>query len=335
MVVRKTAVAALVASFVVLFIGACGGPGFRVVSGDFWTAYGIPEGKTVIEPLKKPDFLDPEKVALGDKLYHDKRLSKDETLACASCHGLSTGGVDGKARSIGIGGAEGGINAPTVLNSAFNIHQFWDGRAKDLQAQAAGPVANPKEMGAEWPIVVDRLREDAEYTKTFAKFYPQGITKETVTDAIAYFEQSLITCDSKVDKYLNGDTSALTDLEKRGFRLFQDFGCSSCHQGSNVGGNLFAKFGMMGDYFKDRGNPTDADLGRYAVTKREEDRQVFKVPSLRNIEKTAPYLHDGTAANLPQAIETMAKYQLGRYVDIEEVMAIEAFLKCLNGEVKK
>lgn len=299
---------------------------------DFLTSYGMASGKEPIEALRKPEFLNAEKVALGDKLFHDKRLSKDETLACASCHGLNTGGVDNLARSIGVGKAEGGINAPTVLNAAFNVHQFWDGRAKDLKAQAAGPVTNPKEMAADWKVVCQSLAEDPEYKASFGKLYEGRIDEDSVTDAISVFEQSLITVDSKFDRFLGGETSALTDLEKKGYKYFKEFGCASCHQGANVGGNLFAKFGVMGDYFKDRGNPTDADLGRYSVTKREEDKQRFKVPSLRNIQRTAPYFHDGTAENLPQAISTMAQYQLGRFLDVGELAAIEAFLKTLDGE---
>lgn len=325
----------LIASVSVLML-ACNQPlSFTSSSADFLESYGPSTGQESIEPLHAPEFLEAKKVELGDKLFHEKRLSKDGTLACASCHSLDTGGVDQQPHSTGVGGAQGGINAPTVLNAALNIKQFWNGRAEDLKAQAGGPVTNPKEMAAEWPAVCATLKKDDEYVKAFAELYPQGICQDSITDAIAYFEQSLITVDSRFDRYLKGDSSALNDLEKRGWRNFKEFGCASCHQGANVGGNLFAKLGMMGDYFTERGNPTDADDGRYAVSKRERDRNVFKVPSLRNIANTGPYFHDASAENLPSAIETMAKYQLGRYVDVGEVKSIEAFLRTLSGEVKK
>jgi cytochrome c peroxidase len=320
---------------VLFLVTSCGIRTGATTDVDFLTGYGMASGTEPIEALREPTFLNKEKVALGNRLFHEKKLSKDGTLACASCHGLDTGGVDNLPRSLGIGKAEGGINAPTVLNAAFNIHQFWDGRAKTLQDQAAGPVANPKEMGAEWDVVAKKIEADPEYQPAFKKLYDGTCTKETITDAISVFEQSLITTNSRFDRFLKGESGALSDLEKQGYRYFKEFGCASCHQGSNVGGNLFATFGVMGDYFKDRGNGTDADLGRYAVTKREEDRNKFKVPSLRNISKTGPYFHDASGDNLPQAITTMAKYQLGRMIDIGEIKAIEAFLLTLNGEVKK
>lgn len=319
-----------------VFALACNKQGsVALSSADFLESYGPSTGQESIEPLRTPDFLETKKVELGKKLFHEKQLSKDGTLACASCHSLDTGGVDQKAHSTGVGGALGGINAPTVLNAALNVKQFWNGRAEDLKEQAGGPVTNPKEMGGDWPVVCASLTKDPEYVKQFAELYPQGICKDSITDAIAYFEQSLITVDSKFDRYLKGDHAALSDIEKQGWRYFKEFGCASCHQGANVGGNLFAKFGMMGNYFENRGSATEADEGRYAVSKRERDKNVFKVPSLRNIEKTGPYFHDASAENLPAAIEIMAQYQLGRYIDIGEVKAIEAFLHTLSGEVKK
>lgn len=291
------------------------------------------------EPIRglpeKLSSLDPAKIALGKVLFHDKRLSKDDTIACASCHGLDKGGTDQLPVSIGIGGAKGGINAPTVLNCAYNFKQFWNGRMETLEDQVNGPTHHPKEMGSNWEEIIPKLAKDPELTAQFQKLYRDGAKPEHVRDAIATFERSLIT-PSKFDRYLAGDKTALDGEEKEGYRLFKTFGCASCHQGTAVGGNLFMKMGVMRDYFADRGNPTDADLGRYEVTKKEEDRGVFRVPILRNASLTSPYFHDGSAPTLPQAVEMMAKYQLGRELDPEQLVPIVRFIESLTAtEVPK
>lgn len=285
-----------------------------------------------IQPLE-PATLDSAKVSLGRRLFHDKRLSGDNTVACASCHSLDKGGTDQLVHSTGIGGAQGGINAPTVLNAAYNFCQFWNGRAATLEDQIDGPPNNPKEMGSNWSQICDKLKADDQMNKEFHAIYNDAPAKEHVQDAIATFERSLVTVNSPFDKYLKGDESAIDDEQKKGYKLFKSYGCSSCHQGANVGGDLFQKFGIMADYFKDRGTPeTDADQGRYAVTKRECDRHVFKVPSLRNLTLTAPYFHDGSATTIPQAVEVMAKYQLGRPIDPQSLRAIARFLESLTGD---
>jgi cytochrome c peroxidase len=285
-----------------------------------------------IEPLRAPT-LDAAKVSLGKKLFNEKKLSGDNTIACSSCHGLDKGGTDQSVHSTGINGAAGGINAPTVLNASYNLAQFWNGRAASLEDQVDGPPNNPKEMGSNWVQIVGKLASDDEYGKEFRSIYHEGPSKEHVCDAIATFERSLVTVNSPFDRYLKGDASAIDDEQKQGYKLFKSYGCASCHQGADVGGNLFQKFGVMGDYFKDRGTPqTDADLGRYAVTKRESDRHVFKVPSLRNLTLTAPYFHDGSATTIPQAVEVMAKYQLGRPMDPTSLRAISRFLESLTGD---
>ncbi len=269
---------------------------------------------------------------LGERLFFDKRLSRDDSLSCASCHDLSRGGVDRLPVSIGIGGRLGPINAPTVFNAALNFAQFWDGRAATLEEQAAGPVHNLHEMGSNWAEVVAKLQKDASYRALFAQLYPgRGIAGETIVDAIAAFERTLITPNSRFDRFLRGDTGALTELEQAGYRRFLDYGCASCHQGANLGGNLFQRFGIMGDYFAGR-KPTQADLGRFNVTGREEDRHVFKVPGLRNVAQTAPYFHDASAATLEQAVAIMGLYQLGRELSRADVEAIVAFLHSLTGE---
>ncbi len=284
------------------------------------------------QPLPASLPLNGQKVILGQQLFHDVRLSRDSTLSCAGCHGLGTGGVDNRVRSVGVGGGVGGINAPTVYNSGLNFVQFWDGRAPTLEAQIEGPVTHPLEMASAWADVLVKLQADAGYRKTFAELYPDGITVVNVKDAIATFERSLLTPDSRFDQFLKGVTGALNVQEQKGYALFQSYGCSSCHQGVNLGGNMYEKMGLMGDYFKDRGNLTEADKGRFNVTKDPANLHEFRVPSLRNVALTAPYFHDGTAQTLEQAIEVMVKYQLGRPMPVEDLQAIAAFLRSLTGQ---
>jgi cytochrome c peroxidase len=284
-------------------------------------------------PLAEPKGLNPDKVALGRKLYHETRLSGDNTLSCASCHDLKKGGTDQAQYSTGIRGQKGGINAPTVFNAALAFVQFWDGRAADLQAQAAGPVANPVEMGGNWDEVPGKLKADPEYVAAFAKLYPEGISKETVTDAIATFEKTLITVNSRFDRFLRGQTDALTADEKAGFRIFTNDGCCKCHTGQALGGKSFEKLGLYGDYFAARGQATPADDGHFSVTKNEGDRHKFKVPTLRNIALTQPYLHDGSTSDLKKVVQLMGKYQLGHDIPDREAELIVAFLKTLTGEL--
>jgi cytochrome c peroxidase len=289
-------------------------------------------GEEPIKPISADPSIDARKVALGEQLFHDKRLSKDNSLSCASCHNLSKGGVDGLVSSIGIGGAKGPINAPTVFNSSLNFRQFWDGRAASLEEQAAGPVHNPKEMGSNWVEVLAKLASDDALVSRFKAVYGDGLQAKNIQDAIATFERSLTTPNSRFDKCLKGDKSALSANEVRGYQLFKAYGCVACHQGVNMGGNMFQTFGVMGDYFRSRGNVTDADLGRYNVTKADADKHVFKVPSLRNVALTAPYFHDGSAATLNDAVEVMFRYQLGRSAPAKDKEAIVQFLQTLTGE---
>ena len=287
-----------------------------------------------IKPVIAETNLDARKVALGDRLFHDKRLSKDNSMSCAGCHDLARGGVDGQAASTGVGGAKGPINSPTVFNSSRNIRQFWDGRAATLEEQAAGPVHNPKEMASNWAEVIGKLGQDAALVNQFKASYSDGLQPRNIQDAIATFERSLTTPNARFDKFLLGDKTALSSDEHRGYQLFKTYGCVACHQGMNVGGNMFQTFGVMGDYFKQRGNPTEADLGRYNVTKNEADRHVFKVPSLRNVALTAPYFHDGSAKTLNDAVDVMFKHQLGRPASAQDKELIVKFLHTLTGEYK-
>jgi cytochrome c peroxidase len=287
-----------------------------------------------IMPLSDAPELEGGKVALGEKLFNDPQLSHDDSISCASCHALSKGGTDQKARSSGIGGKVGPINAPTVFNASLNFKQFWDGRANTLEAQVAGPIHNPDEMGSNWVEVVGKLEKSSSYVKEFSDIYPDSIQINNIKDAIATFERSLLTPNSRFDQYLSGVSNALTDEEKEGYRLFKTYGCVSCHQGVNIGGNLFQKFGVIGDYFTDRGFETKADWGRFNVTGDEADRYVFKVPSLRNVALTPPYFHDGSAKQLEDAVTTMSRYQLGHLLMTTERDAIVKFLKTLSGEYK-
>jgi cytochrome c peroxidase len=288
-----------------------------------------------IAPLPPvPDELDPLRAALGERLFHDPVLSVDHTISCASCHPLDRAGTDGMSKSRGVGGALGSVNAPTVFNSALNFTQFWDGRAATLEEQVAGPLHNPVEMGSSWATAVARLNQSDDYRNIFANLYPQGITAETIADALATFERTLLTPDARFDRYLQGETEALSAEEIKGYARFKGLGCASCHQGVNVGGNLFQRFGVMGDYFADKGESAPSDLGRFNVTGRQEDRYVFRVPSLRNVALTAPYFHDGSVEKLEDAVEIMARYQLGRSLTAEDRQLVVAFLRTLNGNFR-
>jgi cytochrome c peroxidase len=302
-------------------------------------AAAVVEGQAAVaavEPIKPlPESIDVnmDKVLLGRSLFHDTALSGDGTIACATCHMLDHGGAEPRKTSTGIRGQVGPINSPTVLNAGYSFVQFWDGRAKDLQEQAAGPVENPIEMGAKWEEVVERLQKNQEYAAAFAKLYENGITKDNATDAIAQYEKSLIT-PSRFDKFLLGDEAAITDAEKRGYATFKEAGCTACHTGIVAGGTMFQKMGLVKDYFADRGTPvTEADLGRFNVTKNAADKHFFKVPTLRNVELTSPYLHDGSRATLEETVKVMGKYQLGKELTDAQINSIVTFLKSLTGDL--
>lgn len=286
-----------------------------------------------IGPLPHPQQLrmDERKVKLGEKLFRDPRLSKDNTLSCVSCHSFDKGGADGRRFSVGFRGQQNATNAPTVFNSGFNFRQLWNGRAASLEAQIDGVIQNNKVLATTWPEIVSKLSQENELVQEFKSIYPDGIQAKNVMDAIATFERSLVT-PSRFDRYLLGEANAITQEEKAGYQLFKNYGCVACHQGINVGGNMFQVFGVMGDYFKARGNVTDADLGRFNVTQRESDRHVFKVPSLRNVALTAPYFHDGSAGSLEVAVEVMFRYQLGRPAPEQDKKLIVRFLNSLTGE---
>ena len=323
----------------VIIAAVCFWPmGSTIQARTFVPSPAAASGEEPIAPVPETTDLDARKVALGKSLFIDVRLSHDDTISCASCHGLTTraGGADPDhvALSDGIGHTLGTVNAPTVFNSSLNFKQFWDGRASTLEDQIEGPTHNPSEMGTTWEEIVGKLLTDDRYPAQFQAIYGTGIRPENVRDAISVFEKSLLTPDAPFDQYLRGDSSALTPQQKIGYRLFKQDGCIACHQGVNIGGNLFEKFGVKGDYFQQRGHVSSADFGRYAQTGRETDRYVFRVPSLRNVALTAPYFHDGTAKTLREAVQTMAKYQLGHTLSSSDRNAIVDFLNSLTGKQK-
>lgn len=285
-----------------------------------------------VRPLPEHVDLDPAKVRLGHLLFLDRRLSADGTVSCATCHRLDHYGVDGLGHSIGVHGRTDATNAPTVFNSGLNFRQFWNGRAATLEEQVSDAVTDPNELGADWAGVVARLDKDPNLEALSTHAYGHGLDAATVQSAIATFERSLITPDAPFDRYLRGDTHAISASALQGWKLFQKVGCISCHQGIGIGGNMYAKLGIVHDYFADR-TPTQADLGRYSVTGRPEDKYEFKVPSLRNVAMTAPYLHDGSAKTLDQAIDAVARVQLGLKLDPQQRGDIAAFLKSLTGQV--
>jgi cytochrome c peroxidase len=301
-------------------------------------APGVPEPlkTSVIRPIPARLAHDPAKAALGEKLYHDRRLSGDGTLSCASCHDLNKGGTDHAVVSDGIRKQKGGINSPTTFNAALNFVQFWDGRAASLEEQAGGPPMNPVEMGSSsWTEIVANLNKDPSLRKEFEVVYPEGFGPKSITGAIAEFERTLVTPNSRFDRFLIGDAAALDASEKHGYELFRQMGCATCHVGELLGGKSFEVMGRRADYFKARGNQlTEADNGRYNVTKQESDRHAFKVPTLRNVARTPPYFHDGSKNTLKDTVEAMATYQLGTKLPEKDIDDLVKFLETLTGEYK-
>ena len=287
-----------------------------------------------VRPIDRSLEFDPAKAALGFALFHDTRLSVDNTVSCASCHALETAGVDNHQYSHGVNDQMGGVNAPTVFNAVYNFVQFWDGRAATLADQAAGPPLNPVEMASEsFEQIIAKLKADKKFAKAFAKVYPDGLTQANITDAIEQFERTLLTPDSRFDKWLLGDDTALADNELNGYELFKEYSCATCHAGPNLGGLSYELMGLRKHYFADRGMElTNEDNGRFKETQLERDRHRFKVPGLRNVEHTWPYYHDGTRETLEEAVRDMAIYQSGVELTQEQIDDITSFLKSLTGE---
>lgn len=287
--------------------------------------------KEPITPIPAVKVKNQAEVELGRKLFFDPRLSRSGSISCNSCHNLSMGGTDNLKTAIGDKWTQGPINSPTVLNSSLNFVQFWDGRAANLQEQAGGPIANPKEMAFSHDLAVDVLSSIPQYREEFKKVFKQDkITIEQITQALASFEETLVTPNSRFDQWLKGKKNAINEQELRGYLLFKNSGCVACHNGPAVGGNSFQKMGLVEPYVTD-----NESAGRAGVSGKDADRMKFKVPTLRNVELTYPYFHDGAAPTLSKAVETMGRLQLGRKFSQEEVADIVAFLKTLTGEQPK
>ena len=288
-------------------------------------------GGEPVRPIAERLEYDEAKAELGRILYHDTRLSIDNTVSCASCHDLSTAGVDNKQYSEGVGGQLGGVNAPTVYNAVYNFVQFWDGRAATLALQAAGPPLNPVEMGCEsFDQIIAKLSKDRALTRAFKAVYPDGWSEANITDAIAQFEHTLITPNSRFDRYLKGDAEAITAEELEGYNLFKKYNCATCHVGPILGGQSYELMGQYADYFAARGTElTVEDNGRFKETYIERDRHRFNVPGLRNVALTAPYFHDGTEPELKEAVCKMGTYQVGVELEDEVEGKIVAFLKAI------
>jgi cytochrome c peroxidase len=292
-----------------------------------------PAGEEPITPVPRAVALDADKVRLGEMLFHDVRLSRDDALACSSCHLLAEGGDDNRADAPGSNGERPQFNAPTVFNAALSFRLNWRGSFRTLEEQNEAVLLDRHLMNTTWAQLLAKLRADATYREAFAAVYGGDPAPAHVLDALATFQRSLITPDARFDRYLRGERDAITPEEARGYRLFKEFGCVACHQGVNVGGNLFQRFGIFHDPFSE-GPVRPADLGRFTITGEADDRFVFRVPSLRNVAVTAPYFHDGRAPTLEEAIEEMARSQLGRVLTGQQIGLIAGFLRTLTGEYR-
>ncbi len=287
-----------------------------------------------ISPIPLDVDVDWDKVALGEKLFRDPLLSHDGSLACLTCHQLDHGGDDGLRLSITNQGEPGVINSLSVFNSALNFRLTWRGRFRTLDEQVESVLHSPSEMNTSWAEILPKLQARPDYVAAFGQLYADGITRTNVLDAMSNFQRSLTTPNAPFDRYLRGQQDALTYEEIQGYRMFKNYGCAACHQGVNVGGNLFQKLGIFKDYFASRGTITEADFGRFLDTGAERDRYVFRVPSLRNVAVTGPYFHDGSVDSLAEAVRKMGEAQLGETLLDAEIGLIVKFLHTLTGEYR-
>jgi cytochrome c peroxidase len=299
-----------------------------IASLGIGAGFAVAQSNEPIQVIKPPAQINLGMVELGKKLYFDPRLSKSGFISCNSCHNLSMGGTDNIPTSIGDKWQQGPINAPTVLNSSLNVAQFWDGRAADLKAQAGGPIANPGEMAFSHTLAINVLESIPQYVREFKQVFGKDkISIEEVTLAIAEFEKTLVTPNSRFDQWLLGKADALNADEKAGYKLFKESGCVACHNGPAVGGASFQKMGLVAPY-----KAGDKVEGRSAVTGKDADRFNYKVPTLRNVEMTYPYFHDGAANTLTEAVDVMGRIQLGKKFTADENAKVVTFLKTLTGD---
>lgn len=317
--------------------------GLVFVLGTALATFSAAQPASGTEPiLPLPDRVtdvEPAKVKLGAMLFADRRLSADGSVSCQSCHLPHAGGADPRRHSVSAFGKVRELNSPTIFNVRYNgIGLNWTGRTPDLDRQIAGSISNADTMAHSWPKVLEILAADGQLNAEFKRVYggENPVSQQNVSHAIVSFEKAQVT-PSRFDDWLKGDRRAITATELAGYGKFKEFGCVGCHSGINVGGNGFAKLGLVGDYFgyrasKGRGAMVDVDKGRYVVTKNEQDMFVFRVPSLRNVGLTAPYFHDGSVPTLDEAILLMGRHQLGREISPEDRQAIGAFLHSLSGK---
>lgn len=296
----------------------------------------ISKANTLFAQLPKPEQTDSKIVQLGKKLYYETSISKNGKMSCNTCHDIKTYGVDNLATSPGHEGKFGNRNSPTTFNASLHIAQFWDGRSPDLIDQAKGPVLNPVEMGMPDAAGVEEiLRQNESYKMLFAEAFPgesQAITFDNFAKAVAAFEKTLIT-PAPFDAFLAGNADTLTAQQKEGLNLFIETGCIACHTGAGLGGNTFMKFGLVKGPYWDFTHSKLKDLGKGALTGNEADNAIFKSSSLRNIQKTGPYFHDGSVASLDEAVKLMAYLQLGKELTPEQVNSMVAFLSSLTGQI--
>ena len=296
---------------------------------------GLADNSEPISPIPILPKQDPAKVDLGRALFNDLRLSKGNTMACANCHKLSSGGADGLARSVSAAGRKL-RNAPTIFNVELNFRMGWDGRSETLFQQTGAVLHDAGVMASSWGEVRTKLQQDAAMPQRFKAVYVDGLQEANIADALVAYQRSLTTPNSRFDRYLRGDRTAVSADELKGYALFKSNGCVACHQGVAIGGNMFQVFGVIGErgaYLSKRGDTEPLDFGRFNRTNLDADRFVFRVPSLRNVALTAPYLHDGSAATLEEAVDVMFKYQLGRTAQQAEKALIVKFLRTLTGEL--
>lgn len=291
--------------------------------------------KEYLVPLKVQLKQDTGKILVGKKLFSDPILSADQKFACQSCHQLGKYGVDNKSKSMGKNRTPLKFHTPSVYNSHLNFRQFWNGRATNLSMLLDEHIADTQHMHSFWPEISERLIEKEIWKTKFESAFDDGLTPANIKTALLLYLYSLNTPNSKMDQYLLGDDHALNEEEKKGFELFKRRGCISCHQGINIGGNIFQKLGIYRDYYSGQKTPHPSDMGRYQVTSNEEDKYVFKVPSLRNVAQTAPYYHDGSIETLEETVESEALYQLGHKLLPYERDLIIQFLNALTGELPR
>jgi cytochrome c peroxidase len=285
-----------------------------------------------ITPIPTTTDTRPDRLRLGERLFSDTRLSRGSAVACSACHHLDTGGDDDRAFATSLDGRPLNFNTPTIFNVSLNARFNWRGNFQSLEEQNESALLDARVMGHDWDSLLSGLRADANYREAFAAIYGGEIDREWVLDALTSYERSLVTPNSRFDRYLRGEPGAIAADEERGYRLFKSYGCIACHQGVNVGGNLFQQFGIFHDPFSGRPVTTAADLGRFTITGDPADRHVFRVPSLRNVALTAPYFHDGSAPTLNDAVEIMARNQLGRTLPRDDIVLIVKFLNTLTGD---